>query len=437
VADDATNASPAARVEPLPGARRALVLLLLINLFNYIDRYILAAVEKPISEEFGASKTQMGTLVTAFLVTYMLVSPVFGWLADRMSRWVLIGVGVLLWSLASGGSGLARSYAVLLVLRCLIGVGEGAYGPVAPTLISDLYPVAVRGKVLAWFYVAIPVGSALGYILGGLFATRQHWHWAFILTLPPGLLLAAFCFFMREPPRGSSDAVEARRATWADYLSLLRIPSYVLNCLAMTAMTFAIGGIGFWMPRYLIEERHIAPETANSVFGGILVVAGIAATLLGGIAGARLRNRLPGSYFLVSAAGMLAGFPVVIAMLYAPFPWGWGLVFLAIFCLFFNTGPSNTALANVTHPSIRATGFAVNILVIHALGDAISPTVIGWVGDRYNLRVGFLVVSGFIVLGGLLWLWAARYLARDTERATGFSPERAEPRGFPVEPTPQ
>ncbi|MDB5297987.1 MAG: transporter, partial [Phycisphaerales bacterium] len=369
--------------QPAPGARKALLLLLAINLFNYIDRQILSAVEEPISREFGVSQGKMGTLMTAFLLTYMVVSPVFGWLADRVSRWLLIGVGVIVWSLASGGSGLATTFGALFLMRCLIGVGEGAYGPVAPTVISDLYPVAVRGKVLSWFYVAIPVGSALGYVFGGLFAAPGKWHWAFLMTIPPGILLGVLCFFMRErrgggrPGAAVADA-PARRATAADYKRLLRNRSYVLNCLAMTALTFALGGIAFFMPRYLSTAKGIPLGQANFWFGAVTAAAGLVATLAGGMAGDALRKRFGGAYFLVSAAGMLAGFPLFLAMLYATSPWAiWTLIFLAVFCLFFNTGPSNTALANVTHPSIRATAFAANIFVIHALGDAISPWVIG------------------------------------------------------------
>ncbi len=422
---------PTERTTRLPGARPALVLLLSINLFNYVDRYILAAVEETVSKEFDVSMAKMGSLVTAFLLTYMIASPVFGWLADRTSRWMLVGVGVILWSLASGGSGLAQTFAALFVMRCLIGIGEAAYGPVAPTLIADLYPVNVRGKVLAWFYAAIPVGSALGFVLGGLFNAPGKWHWAFLLTVPPGVVLGAWCFFMREPARGSSDAApvtgRARRATWADYCSLLRIRSYVLNCAAMTAMTFAIGGMAFFMPRYLSQERGISRSVASPVFGLITVVAGLTATLAGGMLGDRLRARFPGSYFLVSAGGMLLGFPMFLAMLYVPFPLAWVFVFLAIFCLFFNTGPSNTALANVTHPSVRATAYAVNIFFIHALGDAISPAIIGFIADRTSLHTGFLVVSATIIIGGLIWLWAARYLGADTAAVSG-----PPPRGFEV-----
>src|SRR5688572_8788558 len=149
------------RAEPLLGARPALILLLSINLFNYIDRYVLAAVEPEIAREFfGTAEddpvtlAKMGSLATAFLLSYMLAAPLFGWLADRMSRWLLIGLSVLLWSLATGASGLAATFGILLMTRLFVGVGEAGYGPAAPTIISDFYPVARRGAVLAWFYMA-------------------------------------------------------------------------------------------------------------------------------------------------------------------------------------------------------------------------------------------------------------------------------------------
>lgn len=405
---------------PLPGARKALLLLLAINLFNYIDRYILAAVEKPVGEDFHVSKAAMGSLVLAFLLTYMTIAPLFGWMADRMSRWLLIGLGVGFWSLASGASGLAWSFGALFALRCLIGVGEAAYGPVAPTIISDLYPLAIRGRVLAWFYAAIPVGSALGMVLGSLFAAPGKWHWAFLLTLPPGLLLAAFCFFMREPPRGGISAEAAPQAaprhkpTFAEYKKLLHIKSYVLNCAGMTAMTFAIGGMGFFLPRYLNEAKGVDLQFAGTISGVMLAGMGLVATLAGGMAGDALRSRVGGAYLLVSAGGMLVGFPIFLGVLFLPSPWFWPALALAIFFLFFNTGPSNTALANVAHPSIRATAFAINILIIHALGDAISPFLIGAIADAFNLQSAFLVVSAMILISGVLWLWGSKYLHADT-----------------------
>ena len=185
------DVSPLASLErPLPGARAALVLLLGINLFNYVDRQVLAAVEPLIREHFGATQTQMGWLATAFLVSYMIFSPLFGWLGDRTSRWLLVAAGVIVWSLATGGTGLATSLTVLLITRCFVGIGEAAYGPVAPTILSDLYPVSIRGRVMAWFYLAIPVGSALGYVLGGGVAKlTDSWNWPFYVVVIPGIAL--------------------------------------------------------------------------------------------------------------------------------------------------------------------------------------------------------------------------------------------------------
>lgn len=406
------------------GAWMALGLLLAINMFNYIDRQVLAAVEPAIQKEFFRpddpnAEALMGSLATAFMFSYMLIAPLFGWLADRISRWLLVGISVMLWSLASGGSGLATFFTMLLVTRMFVGVGEAGYGPSAPTIISDLFPVVRRGSALAWFYAAIPVGSALGYVFGGIIAKYFGWRMAFYAVVPPGLLLGVCCLFMKDPPRGQSEAGAhaARRARMSDYLILLQTPSYVLDCLGMAAMTFAIGGIGFWIPKYFVDHRHAGDLAhVNTIFGALLVVGGLTATLAGGWVGDWLRPRFSGSYFLVSAVGILAACPFTVAMLYAPFPWAWLMVFLALFCLFFNTGPSNTILANVTHPSIRATAFALNIFVIHTLGDAFSPPLLGKIG-HYSWDLAFILVAAVMAVAGILWFWGARYLQRDTELA--------------------
>jgi MFS family permease len=427
---------PAAEPGAMPGARLALVMLLLINLFNYIDRQVLAAVEPSIRREFFPNPSQqddpkfwMGLLSSAFLITYMLFSPVFGWLANRTSRWLLVGIGVIIWSLASGGSGLASAYLLMFITRCFVGIGEAAYGPVAPDMISDLYPVKNRGRVLAWFYAAIPFGGALGYALGaGAMSATGSWRTAFYLVVPPGLLLGFCCFLLRDPPRGRSEhgvTGLGRRESWADYLILLRTPSYVLNTLGMTAMTFAMGGLAFWTPAYL-EYKQAPPLLGvdpTIAFGGLTALTGLVATLLGGWAGDKLRPRFPGSYFLVSGAAMIAAFPMLLIMIHLTFPLAWLPLAAFVFFLFFNTGPTNTILANVTHPLLRAPGFALNILVIHLLGDVISPPIMGAVADRSNLDWAFRVVSVMVLLGGVLWLWGARYLARDTALAPTRLPD--------------
>ena len=404
---------------PLSGARSALFLLLAINLFNYIDRQILAALEPDIRASFFApgdvnAMTKTGLLGDAFFVTYMISAPILGLLADRISRWLIVGSAVILWSLASGASGLAATFAILFATRICVGIGEGGYGPAAPTILADLFPIETRGRMMAIFYAAIPVGSALGYVIGGLVGAHFGWRWAFYLVTPPGLLLGLLCFWQRDPRVAAHHLEqESPRRSIRDYLRLFSTRSYLINCVAQTLMTFVTGGLGFWAAAYL-RYRNQSPDVGMTIFGLITVVAGLVSTLLGGVIADKLRSRFAGSYFWVSGIGMLIACPFFIATLYIPFPAAWITMFLAIFFLFVNTGPSNTALANVSLPSVRATAFAVNILVIHALGDVQAFWLLGYIGGHANMHVAFLFVSGIIFLSGLAWLVGVKYLPADT-----------------------
>jgi MFS family permease len=275
--------------------------------------------------------------------------------------------------------------------------------------------------MLSYFYLAIPVGGALGYAFGEIIVSVLQWDWrtAFWLVVPPGILLGVLCFLLKDPPRGLSEHSATPKATMIEkYRTLWRIPSYVYNTLGMTAMSFAIGGLAFRMPAFL--ERHEVPAVfgigPRTVFGILVALSGLIATVAGGWLGDFLRPKWSGSYFLVSGAAMLVGFPMTLGVLYVPFPYAWGFIFGAVFCLFLNTGPTNTILANVTHPSIRSSGFALNILIIHLFGDAVSPSLMG-LSNLLFPDAGFHLVAWVVLLGGILWLMGAPYLARDTELA--------------------
>jgi predicted MFS family arabinose efflux permease len=280
--------------------------------------------------------------------------------------------------------------------------------------LSDLFPIETRGRIMAIFYAAIPVGSALGYVIGGSIGAHLGWRWAFYLVTPPGLLLGLLCFSQRDPRVAAQHLVqESPRRSIRDYVRLFRTRSYLINCIAQTLMTFVTGGLGFWAPAYL-RYRNQSPDVGMTIFGLIIVVAGLFSTLLGGVVADRLRSRFAGSYFLVSGIGMLIACPIFIVTLYIPFPTAWITMFLAVFFLFLNTGPSNTALANVSLPAVRATAFAVNILFIHALGDVQAFWLLGYIGGHANMHVAFLVVSGIIFASGLAWLIGMKYLPADT-----------------------
>ncbi len=401
------------------GARTALFLLLGINLFNYIDRQILAALEPDIRATFFApgdvnAMWKTGLLGDAFFVTYMISAPMLGFLADRISRWIIVGCAVILWSLASGGSGLAATFTILFATRIFVGIGEGGYGPAAPTILADLFPIEIRGRVMAIFYTAIPVGSALGYVIGGVVGAHLGWRWAFYLVTLPGLLLGLLCFWQRDPRVSEHHlAQESARRGIGDYLRLFRTRSYLINCVAQTLMTFVTGGLGFWVAAYL-RYRNQSANVGMTIFGLITVVAGLVSTLLGGIIADRLRSRFAASYFWVSGIGMLIACPLFIATLYIPFPAAWITMFLAIFFLFLNTGPSNTALANVSLPAVRATAFAANIFVVHAFGDVQAFWLLGYIGGHANMHVAFLFVSAIIFASGVTWLLGVKYLPADT-----------------------
>ncbi|MFT3785342.1 MAG: MFS transporter [Tepidisphaeraceae bacterium] len=260
-----------------------------------------------------------------------------------------------------------------------------------------------------------------------------HWQSGFYAVTIPGIVLGICCFFFKDPPRGAVDNIDSTfKPGWHDYLNLLKIKSYVYNCLGMAAMTFAIGGISFWMPTYLREERGLQPGAANVVFGLIVVVSGLASTLFGGWVADKLRARFPGSYFHVCGVGMVTGFPCFLAMLYTPFPWAWVAIFCACFCLFLNTGPGSAIIANVTHPNVRAIAFALNIFVIHLLGEIVSWPLLGWIKEHYSLHAGFMLVSVMMAAGGVVWWLGAPHLKEDMEAATHHGEATARSAPAPV-----
>ena len=402
-------------------ASRLLWLLFAVNLFNYIDRQILFSVFPAVKADLHLSDTQLGLLASAFMWVYLSVAPVFGVLADRRSRPRLVGLGVGTWRLATALAGLVRSYGQLLFGRALVGVGEASYGSVAPAMLSDAFEPAHRGRALAVFSMAIPVGSALGYLLGGLFEQAFGWRAAFFIVGIPGMWLAWTVGRLSDVARGGTGqaALTPRPAAvprLADYLELLKTKSYLLNCLAMTGMTFAVGGLAAWVPTYLVRVRGMGLAEANLVFGLLTLVSGLGGTMAGGWLGDRLLPRLPTAYFLVSGVGLVLSVPCAAAViLLDDRTWVLVAIFLAEVFIFLNTGPLNAIVANVSRSEVRATAYAVNIFVIHALGDAISPTIVGMVSDRIGLSAAFWIAPGALALAALFCFWGMRSYAEDAQ----------------------
>jgi predicted MFS family arabinose efflux permease len=394
-------------------ARYALAVLFGVNLLNYLDRQAVYAVFPQIKAELDLSDAQLGALASAFMVVYMTAAPALGYLGDRWSRRLLSAWGVACWSLATAASGLASRYGHLVAARAAVGIGEASYGACAPSLLADYYPVERRGRALAVFMMAIPVGSALGYILGGLLGTWVGWRAAFFIAGTPGLLAAWLTARLVEPRRGETPGDEAAVPFRSRVVALLRTPAYVLDTLAMAALTFTLGGLAAWFPTFLVRERGLGLATANAAFGLITLATGFLGTMAGGVLGDQLLQTRRSAYFLVSAWGLFAGFPFALLAILSPAAWIMlPAIFVAEFCLFLNTGPLNAVIANVSHSSVRATAYAVNIFAIHALGDALSPALLGRLSDAAGLTTALVVGTTPLLASGLLCLAGARALER-------------------------
>lgn len=415
----------------LHSAGWSLALLSFINLFNYLDRYLVSALVEPLKHSaLGLTDAQLGSLMSGFLAVYTFAAPVFGALGDSRSRSRLIAFGVGCWSVATVLSGFATSYVGLLVARATVGIGEAAYGTIAPSLLSDYYPSAKRGRIMAIFFCAIPVGSALGYVVGGLMNAHFGWQSAFFVAGIPGVGLAILCLWLRDPPRGSQDpgaatSLEPDAAAGsaapapstggmrATYRRLLMNRPYRFTVLGYAAYTFAMGGLAYWMPAFLERVRGIPQAQASVNFGAIVVVTGFIGTFVGGWLGDAVAKRSRQAYLIVSAAATLAAAPFVWFALTAASQTGYLVcMVIAQLLMFLSTGPINAAIVNLVLPTQRASAVAFEVFVIHLLGDAISPYLIGVVSDASSLAQAVQIVPAAVVISGLLWAWAAREQAR-------------------------
>jgi MFS transporter, Spinster family, sphingosine-1-phosphate transporter len=408
-----------------PASRRpaliALGVLTTINLLNYLDRYLVPPLVPDLERAFGISHAQSGWLWPAFMVVYMVAAPVFGAWGDRGSRTRPIALGVAIWSVATVLSGLARNYPQLFASRALVGIGEAAYAAIAPALLADYFPASIRGRIYAVLNMALPVGAALGYVLGGLIGHHFGWREAFFLCGAPGMLLAAVMLALPDPERGAQDApisapprgddagARGIAAAVTVYLGLLGRAPYLLVVLGFAAYTFGLGGLGFWMPSFLEEVRGVPADEATTGFGAIVIVTGFFGTLVGGLLGDYCLKRSRQGYLWFSAVTTLAAAPVALLALTSPTPRIYypAIVIAELLC-FMSTGPINAAIANIVSPLERASAMALSIFTIHLLGDVPSPPLIGHLAVTGSLGRAVLLVPVALAIGGAIWLLAAR-----------------------------
>lgn len=390
-----------------------LALLLSVNILNYVDRQILYALLPLISKDLELTDAQAGSLASAFMIVYMVAAPPIAWIADSRGRKPWIAGGVAIWSVATGAAALATGYVSLFLSRTMVGIGEACYGAISPSFVAERFPPEKRGSALAIFSLAIPVGSALGYAGGGLLGEAIGWRHSFWVVGLPGLLLAAVCLLLpNDPPHAATPPpVEGYREVWA-------VPTFRMITYAGAGMTFALGGFAVWMPTFFHRNFGLSVGDAGLRFGAVTVAAGLAGSLLGGYISDRLRRTDRAADLLVSGWGLLLGMPLAMAAIAAPtLGASIACLFLAEMMLFLNMGPLNAAIVSVTRLEKRSMAFAANIFIIHLLGDAGSPALIGWGSDHFGLPNALLAACLTLGIGGCVCLVARKGFILDAEKA--------------------
>lgn len=453
---DSGNAHPSARetISPVPTrlATTVFAVLFMMSLLDFIDRWTLAGVLSTLQPDLGISDADAGSLSALFLISYCLVSPVMGWAGDRFRRTRLLALGVGIWSLATIGTGLAGDLTQLRIARSVLGVGEATYGVLAPAILMDVFARSKRARVLSLYFLAMPLGYAIGIKLGGFIAEATgNWRLAFYVVGIPGLFAAIAALFLPEPVRGQSEgfdierlkAYERRSAALADYKDLSLNSSYTYSVFGMAAFTFAFGGLAYWLPTFLERVKGLPKHDVDTMVALTGFFAAIIGMNAGGMIADRLSRRFEGALFLVSGTSMLLAVPCVVLGLLSSSPAALAAwLFLAQLLMFANIGPTNAVIANVVLPNMRSTAYAISTFFIHFLGDVWSPWLMGAVSDLFgqpswmasapgrvmeqlgfrpveidgrasNLGVGMLLVVPAVVLGACVLLAGIRHLPRE------------------------
>jgi MFS transporter, Spinster family, sphingosine-1-phosphate transporter len=409
------------RTGAVAGATTALVLLTAMNFVNYLDRYILPAVQEQIKHEFTLTDNQIGSLTLWFMVAYVCVSPITGWLGDRFSRKPMIVVAALAIAGMNFLTAHVQGYAELNFRHAALGVGEACFGIFAPALLADFYAESKRNKVMTIFNIALPLGAATGYEAGSWVAAHHGWRMSFITSAVPGVLVALLIlFFMREPQR--TGAVDKAKTDRASVLSLLKNKAYLSSILGYAAVTFSLGGISWWMPSFLHREAGYSIEAAGAIMGPIIVVAGLGGTALGGWLAQVWSKKTPKALYLVpSLSAALTIIPAVVCF-FGPQRMIVPSLATAVFFIFLGTGPVNAATLNAVPANLRATAMAGQLFAIHVLGDMPSSKVIGIISDASNLRIGMAVTLIAFAVGAVIFFIGARFAPSLTDNVEAAVP---------------
>lgn len=422
-------ASPTVRQQPSmqptrSQARFAFIVLLVINILNYIDRSIFSSVQTVVQTDFHLTDIQLGLLNSSFLFIYGLATLPIGMWADRGTRKNIITICVTIWSIATALSGFTRDFIQLFLTRSVLGIGEAGYAPASISMIGDYFPKEKRGLMLSIWSTGNLVGTAIGLSLGGVVAQTLGWRWVFYIVGLPGLLAALFIWRAIEPQRGIFDNGESSThgKIQGNLISvirrLLKTPTYWVLVAAFICSFFIIGAALAWIPTYLKREFNLTLISAGTLSGAVLAGGSLIGILLGGGLADFLQKRMPQGRMIISTVAFLVGAPLTFIALSLHTLTAFIIIFaIAIVCLSLCLGPIQAILQDITPPDIRSTAIGLALLLGHLLGDASSPLIVGIISQTSN-SLGFalrVTAPTCLFLAGLICLIGIRTVAKDMQ----------------------
>ena len=406
------------------------MLLFLLYMFDYIDRMVVTSMFTSIEKDWGISHTQSGLLVSAVYWAIVLLTFPVSILVDRWSRTKTIGVMAIMWSFATALCALTGNFVQLFMARMLIGIGEAGYAPGGSAMISGLYPLDKRAKMMGLWNAAIPLGSAIGVLLGGIIAVKLGWKHAFGIVAIPGLIVAVLFLFVKDYKTVDLSFIDkaqnkVKMESKDIFKEFLSRPSVLLTYFGMAAVVFVTTSMLTWLPTYFEKVSGIAQQTAGQMASSVMLLALIGAPL-GGFLTDRWRKTRPDARLLFPAISTLLS-AIVLFIALALFRGTIQYVLLLVFGILILAFISGAAAVtqDVIHPGLRATSYAIAVVVQNLLGASTAPVVMGKVYDLTNIQTALSFLPFVLFVGACLFWIGSKYYVKDLGKVTQINLEVA------------
>jgi MFS family permease len=408
------------------------MLLFLLYMFDYIDRMVVTSMFTSIEKDWGISHTQSGLLVSAVYWAIVILTFPISILVDRWSRTKTIGVMAIMWSLATALCALTGNFVQLFMARMLIGVGEAGYAPGGSAMISGLYPVERRARMMGLWNASIPLGSAIGVLLGGIIAAKLGWKHAFGIVAIPGMIVAILFLFVKDYKtvdlsffdKNSNKIKMEKKDMVKEFITK---PSVLLTYLGMACVVFVTTSMLTWLPTYFEKMRHIPQETAGKMASSVMVLALIGAPLGGFLTDLWRKSKDNARLLFPATSTLLSAVVLFLALVFfkGMIQYGLFLIFGVLVLAFISGAASVTQ--DVIHPGLRATSYAIAVVVQNLLGASTAPIIMGKIYDLTNIQTALSVLPFILLVGAILFWLGSRYYVKDLGKvaAIRLEPERA------------